>query len=182
MNTYNMMIVDSKALNSVKSLILSSKNHCWLRSINKRVCVCVCVCRTCVWCVVVLVRGLKADCWPALSVDSVTIPTVWTSRWVTNINHCQHDLKHDFCLWTSVHRIVWYNPASTLITLPVIWLLCLLWGPDYTCGPDQRVALSGVYCVWGVRRGQWPRATVVMWWLWHQLPHLLPGPAPSYCT
>lgn len=32
------------------------------------------------WCVVVLVRVLKADSWPVLSVDSVTIPTVSTSR------------------------------------------------------------------------------------------------------
>lgn len=40
---------------------------------------CVCVCRTCVWCVEALVVVLRADCWPVLSVDSVTIPTV--SAW-----------------------------------------------------------------------------------------------------
>lgn len=42
--------------------------------------VCVCVSRTCVWCVVVLARVLKADCWPVLSVDSVTIRTASMSR------------------------------------------------------------------------------------------------------
>lgn len=46
------------------------------------VCVCVraCTCRTCVWCVAASVREQKVGCWPALSVDSVTIPTASTSR------------------------------------------------------------------------------------------------------
>lgn len=37
---------------------------------------CVCMCRTCVWCVVVLVKEPRADCWRVLSVDSVTIRSV----------------------------------------------------------------------------------------------------------
>lgn len=53
-------------------------------------CLCVCVSRTCVWCVVVLARALKADCWPVLSVDSVTIHTASMSRSVFTLvdSHC----------------------------------------------------------------------------------------------
>lgn len=40
----------------------------------------VCVCRTCVWCVAASVREQRADCWPVLSVDSATIPSVSTLR------------------------------------------------------------------------------------------------------
>lgn len=66
-----------------------------------RVCVCLCVCRTCVWCVVVLDRELKADCWPVLSVDNVTTHTVSMSR--------------------SVQTVIW---LQNLVLDNVIWLHC----------------------------------------------------------
>lgn len=64
--------------------------------------------RTCVWCVGVLARGQRAGCWPALSVASVTIPSVSTSRWAH--------------LFFYFHKIIFKTIA--------LWLFSLSWDTD----------------------------------------------------
>ena len=71
------------------------------------VCVYVFVHRTCVWCVGVLVRELRGDYYLVPSVDSVTIHTVSTSRWVHTESHKSYFRLKKSEVWQQMISFGW---------------------------------------------------------------------------
>ena len=78
------------------------------------------------------------------------------------------------CLCCVYWCITFCDTLNSMINALTWWCHCA----DVKRHSEERLALSGVHCVRGLRSAAWRGASDSVWRVWRQLPHLLPWSAP----